>query len=68
MRLTIRPLNEPSVELDVTDRIVAAIADQISQRIGGNPVLNALEAEVHLRRLLATPIAATVPDDCGAHP
>jgi hypothetical protein len=40
------------VELDVTERIVAAIAEQIGHRVGGNPVLNALEAEAHLQRLL----------------
>lgn len=52
MRLTIRPLNEPHVEIDVTGPILAAIADRIADCTGGNRQLNLLEAELHLSRML----------------
>jgi hypothetical protein len=52
MRLTIRPLNEPHVEIDVTGPVLAAIADRIADRTGGNRQLNLLEAELHLRRMI----------------
>ena len=52
MRITITPLVDPGTEIDVTEGIVSAIADQLSRRTGGNAVLNALEAERHLQEIL----------------
>ncbi|MCA9294633.1 MAG: hypothetical protein KDA20_12550 [Phycisphaerales bacterium] len=52
MRITIRPLSQPTQELEITDRLIAAIADELSARFGGNEQLNWLEAERHLNDLL----------------
>lgn len=52
MRVTIRPLNEPNLEIDVTELVVAAIADRLAECTGGNRQLNLLEAELHLGRIL----------------
>ena len=52
MKVTIR-LNHPSTEIDVTDGIIGAIASEISRIAGGNEVLNRLEAEMCLDRILA---------------
>jgi hypothetical protein len=52
MRLTIRPLNEPHLEIDVTGPMLAVIADRIADCTGGNRQLNLLEAELHLGRML----------------
>ena len=52
MKVTIR-LNHPSTEIDVTDGIIGAIAAEISRIAGGNEVLNRLEAEMYLDRILA---------------
>ena len=51
MRLTIRPLLAPDLELDVTEPVVQAIASRMAAELGGNEQLNLLEAEMHLRRL-----------------
>lgn len=52
MKVTIR-LNHPKTEIDVTDGIISAIASEISRIAGGNEVLNRLEAEMCLDRILA---------------
>ena len=52
MRITITPLVDPGTEIDVTEGIVSAIADQLSRRTGGNAVLNALEPARHLPEIL----------------
>ena len=59
MRVTIRPLNEPHLEIDVTDPVVAAIADRLAECTGGNRQLNLLEAELHLGRILRELAPAT---------
>ncbi|MCC6678306.1 MAG: DUF2934 domain-containing protein [Phycisphaerales bacterium] len=52
MRIVIRPFAEPEVEIDVTHRMIAAIAEALWVERGGNDVVNWLEAERHLARLL----------------
>lgn len=62
MTATIRPSAEPARELDLTECLVAAIEREIAERFGGNPVLNRLEAEGHLARLLGEqPSASSSP-------
>lgn len=48
MKLTIRPLRSPRIELDVTNLLVAAIADELWSLHGGDETLNRLEAEIQL--------------------
>jgi hypothetical protein len=43
---------EPEQELDVTNRLVAAIAEELWRLYGGNDQLNWVEAEAHLRRII----------------
>jgi hypothetical protein len=43
---------DPERELDLTQRLVAAIAEEISRNCGGNDQLNWIEAESYLRHLL----------------
>lgn len=50
--VTIRPIAEPARELDVTECLIRAIEAEIAARYGGNAVLNRLEAEGHVARLL----------------
>lgn len=52
MRLVIRPVQEPSREVDLTHRLTAAIADELWRLYGGNDQLNWLEAEMHLGRIV----------------
>lgn len=52
MKLLIRPLRDRQRELDVTHRLVSAIAEELCRRYGGNDTLNWLEAEGHLRTLI----------------
>ncbi|MCA9296028.1 MAG: hypothetical protein KC983_05910 [Phycisphaerales bacterium] len=51
-RAVIFPLGGPPGGIDVTDRIVATIADAIADVAGGNRTLDHLEAEIHLQTLL----------------
>ena len=51
-------LNDPKTEIDVTDGLIGAIASEISRIAGGNEVLNRLEAEMCLERILAVNDAA----------
>jgi len=61
MRITVRPATDPEREIDVTGRLVAAIAAELWRCGGGNDVVNWLEAEAHLRRIVAgTPAALPV--------
>lgn len=53
MRLVIRPISDPSNAVDVTDRVVRAIAEELQNVVGGNHVLNAIEAERAVQSLLA---------------
>lgn len=51
MRIVIRPMGEPHLEIDVTERVVAAVAEALWVARGGNDVVNWLEAERHVARL-----------------
>ena len=53
MRLVIRPISEPSRVVDVTDRVVCVIAEELQRSVGGNHVLNMLEAERAVQTLLS---------------
>jgi hypothetical protein len=52
MRVIIRPLAEPEREIDMTHRLVAAIAEELWRLYAGNAKLNWLEAERHLARII----------------
>jgi hypothetical protein len=52
MRIIVRPLSDPHREVDVTERLVAAIAEELWRLYGGNDRLNWLEAERHLARIV----------------
>lgn len=52
MRIIIHPLTEPEREIDVTHRLIAAIAEELWRHGGGNDHLNWIEAERHLRRIV----------------
>lgn len=52
MRIVITPLVDPDTTIDVTEDLLAAIAAKLAERNGGNPVLDALEAERHLQAIL----------------
>lgn len=52
MQLVIRPIQDPQRELDVTHRLVSAIADELWRLYGGNDRLNWIEAERHLQRIV----------------
>ena len=54
MRLVIRPISEPSQMVDVTDRVVRVIAEELQRTVGGNHVLNMLEAEQAVQSLLSS--------------
>lgn len=53
MRLVIRPISEPTQVVDVTDRVVRVIAEELQRSVGGNHVLNMLEAERAVQSLLS---------------
>lgn len=52
MQLVIHPIQDPERELDLTHRLVSAIADELWKLYGGNDHLNWIEAELHLQRLV----------------
>lgn len=52
MKIIIRPVMDPQREVDLTNRIVAAIAEELWRLYGGNEQLNWLEAEQHLQRIV----------------
>jgi hypothetical protein len=52
MKITVRPSAEPRREIDITNRLVAAIAEELWRLFGGNDRLNWLEAETHLQRII----------------
>jgi hypothetical protein len=52
MRIVIRPSASPERELDVTQAVVAAVAHELWKHCGGNEVLNWVEAERQVARLL----------------
>lgn len=52
MRITIRPMVDPLQQIDVTKLLIAAIAEELWRRYGGNAELNWLEAQRHLYGLI----------------
>lgn len=52
MKLVIRPIQDPQRELDLTHRLVSAIAEELWKLYGGNEQLNWVEAELHLQRIV----------------
>lgn len=54
MRLVIRPISEPARMVDVTDCVVRVIAEELQRAVGGNQVLNTLEAERAVQSLLSS--------------
>jgi hypothetical protein len=52
MKIMIRPSASPEREIDVTQAVVAAVAHALWKDGGGNAVLNWVEAERHVARLL----------------
>jgi hypothetical protein len=63
MRITVRPMLDPQREIDLTERLVAAIAGEISRTCGGNDQLNWIEAESHLRQLVSDAKAERTRDE-----
>lgn len=52
MRVVLHPMVEPLREIDITQRLVSAIAEELWRLYGGNNDLNWLEAEAHLRQIV----------------
>ena len=52
MKVVVRPVIDPQAEIDLTHRLVSAIAEELWKLYGGNEHLNWLEAERHLQRLI----------------
>lgn len=44
-RIVVHPISDPSCAIDVTESVIRCIASSIEDAVGGNPVLNRLEAE-----------------------
>jgi hypothetical protein len=53
MKIFVRPILDPKREIDLTHRLVSAIAEELWQLFGGNETLNWIEAEWHLQRIIA---------------
>lgn len=52
MRVVVHPMLEPERQIDLTERLIAAIAEELWRTHGGNDQLNWIEAEAHLRRIV----------------
>jgi len=52
MRLVIRPVQDPTREVDLKHRLISAIAEELWRLYGGNEHLNWLEAEMHFGRII----------------
>lgn len=66
MRLVIRPIQDKHRELDVTHRLVSAIAEELWRLYGGNETLNWIEAELHLQRIVGEAREASGRSETGA--
>ncbi len=55
MRILIRPMLDPRREIDLTEVLVSAIAEELWRHYGGNEQLNWIEAEMHLDNLVGAP-------------
>ena len=53
MKIIVRPILDPNREIDLTHRLVSAIAEELWRLFGGNDTLNWIEAEWHLQRIIA---------------
>lgn len=53
MKIIVRPILDPEREIDLTHRLVAAIAEELWRLFGGNDALNWIEAEGHLQQIVA---------------
>ena len=58
MRIIVRPIVDAQREIDLTRRLVAAIAEELWRLYGGNEHLNWLEAELHLQSIVGEAKAA----------
>lgn len=58
MRIIVRPIVDPQREIDLTQRLIAAIAEELWRLYGGNEQLNWLEAELHLQHIVGAARAA----------
>jgi hypothetical protein len=54
MKVIIRPVLEPSREIDLTRRLVEVIAEELWKLYGGNEGVNWLEAEQHLEHIVGS--------------
>lgn len=52
MRFIIHPTAEPDHEVDITNRLIGAIAKELWLRYGGNETINWIEAERHLQAIV----------------
>jgi len=52
MRIIVRPIVDPQREIDMTNCLVAAIAEELWRLYGGNERLNWIEAERHLGQIV----------------
>ncbi len=52
MKVLVRPVVDPQAEIDLTHRLVSAIAEELWKLYGGNEQLNWLEAERHLQQIV----------------
>jgi hypothetical protein len=50
-RIVVHPISDPSCAIDVTESVIHCIASSIEDAVGGNPVLNRLEAERAVQEL-----------------
>ncbi len=50
-RIMVHPISDPSCAIDVTESVIRCIASSIEDAVGGNPVLNRLEAERAVQEL-----------------
>lgn len=53
MKVVVRPVLDPKREVDLTHRLVSAIAEELWLLYGGNDKVNWLEAERHLMRIIS---------------
>jgi hypothetical protein len=51
-RIVVRPFSDPAHAIDVTESVIRCIATAIEDAVGGNPVLNRLEAERAVHALM----------------
>lgn len=53
MKIIVRPILDRQRELDLTHRLVSAIAEELWRLFGGNETLNWIDADWHLQRIVA---------------